>query len=157
MELVGQHEGRVAVGAPRGLADRRVRPTPLLSRHWLRGRRRGARRADEGRGQYVDRYRPAELALCAWLLVASLADLGLTALHLEAGGAEANPLMAWFLDAGGLPAFTAAKLAATVPTSLFLLLHVRFRGAYAAMVVLGFLYVGVMATHLAAALDRGAL
>ena len=36
--------------------DRRSRPTPWISRYWLRGRRRGDRRKAHRGREYVDRY-----------------------------------------------------------------------------------------------------
>jgi hypothetical protein len=139
----------------RAFTDRRQRPTPMLSRYWLRGRRRQAGRRDgDNQRVYVDRYRRIEVAVVAWLVVASLADLGLTLLHLQAGGTEANPIMDWFLIQGGVPAFAAAKLFLTAVPVLFLLLHARFRGTWPALLGLSAMYVALMGYHALAAWDR---
>lgn len=111
----------------RALADRRRRPTPMLSRYWLRGRRRGARRLSEAHNVYVDRYRPREWAMVGALFALVAADTVLTLRHVEGGGAEWNPLMALLFDAGGGALFAGAKLGGTALALLFLLLHVRFR------------------------------
>jgi hypothetical protein len=138
--------------------DRRHRPTPMISRYWLTGRRRGGRRDGERQGIYVDRYTGLECVLVLWIVVAAGADLALTLLHLARGGEEANPVMAWFLEVGGLPAFTAAKVTMTAGAGLFLLWHIRFRGTQLALWGISALYAGVMVYHLFAFLDRqGAL
>ena len=80
----------------------------MVSRYWLHGRRRGGRRDGERQGIYVDRYTRLESVLIGWIAGAAVADLALTLLHLSQGGEEANPLMAWFLHVGGIPAFCAA-------------------------------------------------
>ncbi|MEM8710256.1 MAG: DUF5658 family protein [Planctomycetota bacterium] len=147
-----------ADAVPRAREDRRRRPTPMLSRYWLRGRRRQAgRRAGDVAHVYVDRYTRAETLLITWLLISSAADLALTLLHLSQGGTEANPIMDWFLVRGGTAAFVAAKLGLTAIPGLFLLLHVRFRGTRIALVGLGAMYGVLLAYHAVAAWDRGAL
>ena len=137
-------------------ADRRRRPTPMISRYWLHGRRRGGRRDCERRGIYVDRYTRLESVLVLWIAAAAVADLVLTLLHLSEGGEEANPLMAWFLEVGGVPAFTAAKLTVTAGAALFLLWHIRFRGTHLALWVIAAVYGALMGYHLYAFLDRQA-
>jgi hypothetical protein len=139
----------------REFTDRRKRPTPMLSRYWLRGRRRQAGRRDgDHRHVYVDRYTRTEWIVVAWLVTASLADLGLTLLHLQAGGAEANPIMDWFLELGGIPAFAFAKVLMTAVPVVFLLLHARFRGTWPALVGLSVMYAALMGYHAVAAWDR---
>jgi hypothetical protein len=106
----------------------------------------------------VDRYTGPEYVLVLWIAGAAVADLALTLLHLAQGGEEANPVMAWFLEVGGVPAFTAAKATMTAGAGLFLLWHIRFRGTRLALWGISALYAGVMAYHLHAILDRqGAL
>ncbi len=134
--------------------DRRSRPTPMMSRYWLRGRRQGGRRSGETRNMYVDGYTREEGLLVILLVAAASADLGLTILHLAAGGAEANPVMDWFLAAGGIPAFAAAKILLTVGAALFLLIHARFRGTRPALWGLGAMYVAIMVYHVVAYIDR---
>lgn len=140
--------------APRAGGDRRRRPTPMISRYWLHGRRRGGRRDGERQGIYVDRYTRLESVLIGWIAGAAVADLALTLLHLSQGGEEANPLMAWFLHVGGIPAFCAAKLAITAGAALFLLWHIRFRGTQLALWGIAAIYAGLIAYHVYVFLDR---
>ena len=85
----------------------------MLSRYWLVGRRRAGRRLGERGSVYVDRYEPVELILALGIMCFSALDLGLTLLHLDAGGAEANPIMAWLIDAGSETDFGFVKLGMT--------------------------------------------
>lgn len=126
----------------------------MISRYWLRGRRHGGRRSGETESVYVDRYRAGEVLLVAWLAAASAADLGLTILHLAEGGTEANPVMKWFLDAGGLSAFAAAKVLLTLGAAVFLLIHARFRITRPALWGLAVMYAALMGFHVVAYLDR---
>ena len=101
--------------------DRRRKPTPLLSRHTVRGRRRCNRRAADPRsGYYVDwvegNYRVAVLAVGAFILLDAVATLEI----LSRGGTEANPLMALLLG-----------------HSIWSFLLVKVTGACAAVLVLG--------------------
>lgn len=149
--FLGASEGAVE----RVFTDRRSRPTPMLSRYWLRGRRRQpGRRAADAKHVYVDRYTRMETAIVLWLVLASVADLGLTLLHLQQGGTEANPIMDWFLVRGGTAAFVAAKLALTAVPAGFLLLHARFRGTKLALCGLAGMYAALLAYHAVAAWDR---
>ncbi|MHC4959033.1 MAG: DUF5658 family protein [Planctomycetota bacterium] len=107
--------------------DRRERPTPMLSRYWLRGRRRGGRRDGEAANIYVDRYAFSEMFLVIGVLVLSVLDMVFTLVHLGHGGREANPIMAWALEAGGERLFIITKLASTFVGLFVLLVHVRFR------------------------------
>jgi hypothetical protein len=139
-EGTGAAERRLAV-------DRRGRPTPALSRFWLRGQRRGARRDAERWNVYVDRYGRGEWLLIWGILVLSLLDMVFTLFHLGAGGTEANPIMAWVLATGGNSFFGAVKVASTVVGLLVLLLHVRFRKVKALLTFAFILYAGVFVFH----------
>ncbi|MEM9378778.1 MAG: DUF5658 family protein [Planctomycetota bacterium] len=146
----------VEVAAPRVGRDRRRRPTPMLSRYWLRGRRRsGGRRAGEDANVYVDRYSRGETLALLWLVSASILDLVLTLAHIDAGGGEANPVMGWFLTRFGTLGFVVSKLGITAAAGLFLLVHCRFRGSFRGLCLLGVMYAGVLGYHVLAILDRG--
>ena len=106
---------------------------------------------------YVDRYTRDEVTLLVWLTCASVADLGLTLVHLQQGGGEANPIMDWFLVHGGTAAFVAAKLSLTAIPALFLLIHARFRGTRLALYGLAGMYALLMVYHAIAAWDRMAV
>src|SRR5262245_64905907 len=81
-------------GAPpaRSVPDRRSRPTPMISRFLLVGRRRGGRRDGERENIYVDQ--PGAWIIAAFLLVAllSVADAYFTLHELSLGATEANPV-----------------------------------------------------------------
>jgi hypothetical protein len=130
----------------RAFPDRRRRATPLLSRYWLVGRRRGARRAEESDNLYVDRYTPGEWGLVAAILALSCADLEFTLRHLGRGGSEANPLMAWLLGFGA-DTFGLVKIATTLAGLFLLLLHVRFRHVRALLTFTAGLYAALMVWH----------
>lgn len=127
--------------------DRRRQPTPVLSRYWLRGRRRGARRDGEGVNVYVDRYNAGEWAVILAILVLSVCDLFFTIVHLSAGGEEANPVMRWALQWGNL-GFGLIKLGTTVLALVILLLHARFRRVRALLTFALVLYSALLVYHL---------
>jgi hypothetical protein len=77
----------------RRLADRRTRPTTFVSAIRWKGRRKGFRRAGEGRHAYIDCLARHIGELAVLVCVCSILDALLTLLHLEDGGHEANPLM----------------------------------------------------------------
>jgi hypothetical protein len=127
--------------------DRRQRATPMFSRYWLRGRRRGTRRGSDKTQVYVDRYTRMEWTLVAGIMLMSLADLVFTLAYLQRGGGEANPLMRWALEWGGESFFAFLKMLLTTAGALFLLLHARFRRVRAAMILLFTGYVLLMLYH----------
>lgn len=84
-------------------ADRRHRPTPILSRYTLwGGRRKTVRRAHEKRSHlFVDLYSTRLLFLVVTIIVLSCIDGYLTLLLIEKGKVvEANPVMAALLSYG---------------------------------------------------------
>ena len=128
--------------------DRRAKPTAPVSRYWLFGRRRAGRRDGEADNIYVDRYTRGEWFLIVGVLILSLLDMVFTIIHLNAGGTEANPVMAWILDVGGHSLFIAAKLFSTVVGLLVLLVHVRVRRVHGLLVLAFLLYSGILFFHL---------
>ena len=111
----------------RSHADRRERATGLISRFSLFGRRAQGRRVGERDNIYVDRYSVAEYLLVGGILILSILDMVFTLIHLNAGGTEANPVMAWTLEWGGQDGFGMVKLVTTLIGLGILLVHVRFR------------------------------
>ena len=83
----------------RGLADRRRRPTPMLSRYTFRGRRTAVRREEDRKGNvYVDRFGRPLLLLLAFILLLGTADALLTLYLVGVHDAqEMNPVMDFFL------------------------------------------------------------
>jgi len=128
--------------------DRRARATGLFSRHWLIGRRKDGRRAGEQDNIYVDRYGGWDWALVGGILVLSLLDMVFTLIHLNAGGTEANPVMAWTLAWGGHSGFRAVKVTTTIVGLLVLLLHVRFRRVRWLLALAFLIYAGVFIFHI---------
>jgi len=128
--------------------DRRERTTGIVSRFWLIGQRRRGRRAEERDNIYVDRYKLSDWVLVGGILVLSLLDMVFTLIHLQAGGTEANPVMAWTLAWGGHDGFKAVKIATTVVGLLVLLVHVRFRRVRALLTVAFLVYAAVFVFHI---------
>lgn len=108
------------------LKERRRRPTPLLSKYTLRGRRRENRRNTEGGGYYVDRLEAKYVLLGATIIALGLLDATLTLVCLRYGLEEANPFMARLLHVSPW-IFIVAKFVLTTIGSLFLVLHQKFR------------------------------
>ncbi|MHC4941141.1 MAG: DUF5658 family protein [Planctomycetota bacterium] len=128
--------------------DRRERPTPMVSRYWLRGRRRGGRRDGEAANIYVDRYAFSEMFLVVGVLVLSVLDMVLTLVHLSHGGREANPIMASALEAGGETLFIVVKLASTIVGLFVLLVHVRFKRVRPLLTFAFVLYAALFVFHM---------
>ncbi|MHC4973553.1 MAG: DUF5658 family protein [Planctomycetota bacterium] len=128
--------------------DRRRDGTRFFSKYWLVGRRKGGRRDDEARNIYVDRYSTAEWVLVIGILVLSVLDMVFTIMHLDAGGTEANPVMAWALELGGQRAFEIVKLASTFLGLFVLLVHVRFRRVKTLLAFAFAVYASVFVFHL---------
>lgn len=140
------------IGASDGqrfVVDRRARPTPMLSRYWLRGRRRGGRRDGETADIYVDRYSRAEWLSILGMLTLTVIDWAWTWAHLRRGVGEANPIMAWAYESGGIAAFTALKLGITGLCVFFLLLHARFRRTRSLLPIVLGIYLILMLVHAA--------
>jgi hypothetical protein len=139
-----------AVGSTRErrlLTDRRGRPTPPISTHTFRGRRRGARRREETVGLYVDRLAPAVAWLILFIFIFQCLDTYLTLVHLLRGGKELNPLMAYLIDvAPGL--FIATKLGFSLVGLLFLGIHQHFPFVRKGIVALFVAFLGVVLYHL---------
>jgi hypothetical protein len=112
--------------ADRRRIDRRQRPTPILSRYTLIGRRRGFRRAQEGQNAYVDRYSHRLVLVAVTIIGLCILDALFTLLYIQRGGTELNPVMDWAIRAGVTP-FMAIKCGLTTLGVLFLCLHKNFR------------------------------
>ena len=108
--------------APRDGPDRRHRPTPMLTRYLLFGRRRSGRRGDETERVYVDRPGPWITAAFLLLTTLSAADAFFTLHELSLGATEANPIMRAALELGNGP-FVIIKTIVTVVGAGFLALH----------------------------------
>ncbi len=79
-------------------ADRRKTPTKPFSRHIIKGRRKQARRVEEDKDYYVDRYESHYLVFLMFILILCVLDAYFTLKILHHGGTELNPLMITFID-----------------------------------------------------------
>jgi hypothetical protein len=92
----------------RTLSDRRKNPTPMFSKYtFYGGRRKEIRRGeDRKRHRYVDVYSPALLLILLSIILISCIDAYLTLLMIENKIVlEGNPVMAYYLDFGGITFF----------------------------------------------------
>jgi hypothetical protein len=126
--------------------DRRRRIAQLFLPH--RRRHTIGRRSTDKVG-YVDVYDRRTWALAISVVVLSFLDALLTILHLDAGHVtEANPLLAYLLDTGGLPVFLAVKAAMTSLPLALIILHKQWRlGRVAARLCL-WSYIAITLYHL---------
>ena len=127
--------------------DRRKRPTTLVGALTSRGRRRGFRRAGEGKNAYVD-CPDARVALWALaVILLSATDAFLTLLHVRAGGRELTPTMHLALLQGE-NMFVGTKMAVTSVGVLLLALHQNFAIARLGFRLVLLIYASLMAYHL---------
>lgn len=132
----------------RGGGDRRLRPTPRLSRFTFRGgRRRGARRRGEGEGSFVDLYGVRLLSILLWVALMNVADSFFTLVHLQHGGTEVNPV-AGLLLATGLPAFVLLKSTLIALALLVLCVHKNFHLARLGIWIAAIAYTLLFLYHL---------
>jgi hypothetical protein len=78
--------------------DRRKTPTKPFSRYIIKGRRGKARRVEEDKNYYVDRYEPHHFVLILLIMILCVLDAYFTLKILHIGGTELNPLMIGFID-----------------------------------------------------------
>jgi hypothetical protein len=130
-------------------ADRRKKPTPMLSRWLVFGRRRGGRRDGEGDFVYVDR--PGGWVIAAFVAVIglSLMDAWYTLDLLRKGATEANPLMRAALQVSD-EAFVVIKTAITLGGAGFLCLHKNWPLGRACLVIALLGYSALLVYHLVA-------
>jgi len=133
----------------RMLPDRRERPTPVVSRHLVFGRRRRNRRRTDPQGRYyvdwVDgRYAWALLATVAFIFFDTFSTIHI----LNRGGLEMNPLMAWIHDQGKTW-FILAKLIPSLIVFPLLAVHRFFTVGRFGTLFLLFAYGWVFMIHLA--------
>jgi hypothetical protein len=138
---------QAAAAALRRNRDRRNRPTPMLSRYTLFGRRRGNRRTDDPQScYYVDRstgmFQIAIIAMLAFIAADTLSTLFI----LSQGGTEVNPLMRWLLQLG-TNWFIAAKVASGAIGFVILAVHCKFPTARYLMVALVSVYLVLALYH----------
>lgn len=118
-----------AHAARRRRPDRRVSPTPRLSKYSLTGgRRKAPQRESEREGSFVDVYSPWVLAWVTWVALMNIGDSFFTLVHLQAGGVEVNPVAAAMLRTGRF-GFVFIKALLIGLALLVLCLHKNFQMA----------------------------
>jgi hypothetical protein len=128
----------------REIGDRRRRPTPVLSRYSLWGRRQFLRRTeDRSRGGYVDRYSSGLFLLLVVLLILNACDAIFTIFILDCGGKEVNPFMGTLIAYCG-ERFWIWKFLLVGTAVLFLCLHSQFPRVKGALWAVTLLYGGVI-------------
>ena len=86
------------------------------------------RRAGECQNIYVDSFSQRDVLLVVAILLLNVFDAFFTLIWLHRGGAEGNPVMAWFLELG-IGAFVAEKCFVVGGSLLLLVVHKNFRFA----------------------------
>ncbi len=107
-------------------SDRRISPTPPLSKYIFKGRRRKNRRRGEDQNYYVDRYELRYLLLITFILILCFLDAYFTLTLMRFGGFELNPFMLLLMNKN-LSLALAAKYLITVFCLIFFLVHKNFR------------------------------
>ena len=137
----------------RRVPDRRTRPTSVWRAIGLRGRRRGFRRANEGKYAYVDCPSRHVVLLVLFVVVASVLDAVFTLCHLQNGAREANPIMAFGL-AHGPKSFVYLKMALTCLGAWGLAVHQNFPLAYWSLHSFAGVYAMLLVAHVVFFFER---
>lgn len=124
--------------------DRRRQPTPMLSRHTLRGWRQGfSEKMGLPKERYVDRYSPVLLSCLILIVGLNILDSCFTMMILENGGRELNPIVeSIIIFFGG--GFWIWKFVIVSFSSIILCLHSQFMGVKIAIFLLCSLFVGLV-------------
>jgi hypothetical protein len=123
-----QPEAIPAVLDRREGADRRSRPTAMLSRYTLLGgRREQGRRRHEQTNVFVDRFGQGVFLVAGLILLLNVLDAFFTLLFLGVGGEEVNPIALFLLNVGPW-AFLATKTVGIGLCTCYLVLVKNFRG-----------------------------
>ena len=136
------------------LKERRVRPTPLLSKFTFGGRRRTFRRkVDQQRGGYMDRY-SSELFFFLILIVGlNILDALFTMMILDVGGWEVNPFVDAVIALWG-DKFWVWKFTIVSASLVVLCLHSKFRFVKEVIGGITMIYVGIVLHQLALIIHR---
>jgi len=110
----------------RALADRRAFSWRTVLFGFMRSRRHGSRRDDDGDVIFLDWHHPWLFFLSVGLMLLSCTDAFLTLLLLERGMIEANPVMAAALGQG-VSTFAVSKVFMTGTSILILVFLAKFQ------------------------------
>jgi hypothetical protein len=126
------------------LKDRRVRPTPLLSKFTFWGRRRTFRRkVDQQRDGYIDRYSSGLFFLLILIVGLNILDALFTTIVLDFGGWEVNPIVDSVISLYG-DKFWVWKFAIVSVSLVLLCLHSKFRFTKTIILGITVIYIGTV-------------
>ncbi len=109
----------------RNRTDRRKKPTKPFSHYTIKGRREKARRAEEDKNYYVDRYEAHHFVLILLIMVLCVLDAYFTVKILHVGGTELNPLMIGLINKAPLVCLL-IKFLITAACLVVILVHKNF-------------------------------
>jgi hypothetical protein len=128
--------------------DRRRQPTPMLSPYTLNGRRKGfSDQKDLPQEGYVDHYGPSLLALLVLISGLNCLDSFFTMKIMHLGGQELNPIVESAMILLG-EKFWLWKFALISFSSIILCLHSHYKRVKIAILLLCFLYIGLIGYQL---------
>jgi len=130
----------------RVIPDRRSHPTSFISTLKFGGRRKGFRRKEEGRNQYVDHPSFRTIVLTLIIFALSTLDAIFTFALLENGASELNPLMKQIIQSG----FQSVLIIKSLGVGLmgcFLAVHQNFKISFYGMHVLATIHVVLLIYH----------
>lgn len=124
--------------------DRRSRPTPMISRYTLTGRRKGSCEQNGfPKERYVDCYSPTLLFFLVLIIGLNCLDSFFTMKILQNNGGELNPIVESTMTFLG-EKFWIWKFAVVSFSSVILCLHSRFVRVKIAIIFLCYLYLGLV-------------
>lgn len=129
--------------------DRRLRPTPPISRWSFFGGRRGTggRRDGENLRAFVDLYPTRDAVILIAFLMLNLLDAHFTLIYLQRGGEEANPVAVGLLGLG-MGSFIFLKGLGITAGAVFFCLLRNWRAARHGVLLVLFFYQVLFAYHL---------
>jgi hypothetical protein len=128
----------------RVIKDRRQKPTPLLSKYTLWGKRKEFRREeDKKRGGYVDRYPPGLLFPIVLVVGLNVIDAFFTMLILDHGGWEVNPVIHSVIIILG-DHFWIWKFGIVSLSIVILCLHSKFKIVRLLIISIALIYISIM-------------
>jgi len=126
--------------------DRRINPTPFLSRYsFLGGKRHHYRRGIEEDSAYVDLYNQRMVIFLLIFFILTVIDSVSTLIYIDKGGRELNPVAQWMMNQGDY-FFILCKGVLTGVCILFVMIHKNFKYSRLAILV-GFAFYFILAIY----------